>query len=557
MSNRQPIVFEQPEWAGVPLLPEDLARQYDGKVAQQQLTLDGLDAQAIQVNLPRAGARLVIPVTRGERPLPQAWLYDVHYTMLGLAGLSDYEDPVVRYTAYGIIKRIGLSYNGRHAENLRRSVLHLRAMQLEIDGEFEDPAIRGQMTRQLKSYSVLIGHSFPVEEDRGSGRRNTSTIEYNPKYLAGLRHSGVPVDLHLMTQIRGGIKKAFYREACRLRAAGIDRIPVLEMYERTGCMRKATFESYVRRTYADALSAMLEYGILRKPVRVEKDGSEDVLRFEWGEPIPIRSGDTLLRAFTAEGISADDAARMILTDKARAVRLMQVVQADALPMGGPGAAQIIDWFYNDGWDADSPSELPAQKQTALHFPPRPAPKSTPDLDWDRLRETGGDLSSFQYQVLLPLLAAVGDPASEQAICQPEFALAIQRAFERLGWAKAVDVTRRLALYLPGKAKPLSYVAKGLYREAEQLAPEAPEQAGAAPADRPRGSDTPAPPPERINATGALIALLQAKLLQLGALPSSANEVLAFAERRAREATTEEETALLLQLRSKANEILAR
>jgi hypothetical protein len=73
------------------------------------------------------------------------------------------------------------------------------------------------------------------------------------------------------------------------------------------------------------------------------------------------------------------------------------------------------------------------------------------------------------RVLTPLLTAAGDNPSRVAGLGPVMER-LERAFGRIGWEMATEVARGVSPYLADAARPASYLATVLEKEAPDLPP---------------------------------------------------------------------------------------
>ena len=489
------IVLEQVEFSGNPLAPAE----FDFPL--EPVLLGGDDHNAVsvaqRVHFPSIGARLVIPLPDRAAMVRQEPLYSVHYNLLALCSLSDYRDPIVRYTAWGLIRDMGWNYGGRQTSLLRKCVEYLKEMKLEIEGNLPDPGIPSRSAERIYEMRILIGGSYPTREERRSGGRNMSSVEYHPRYLRALRQmKAVQIDVAVMSQIRGGLARSFYRAASYLRHTGRDRIDLHELFARVGSNRERVVPAIAHRVFGPAYEVMQRYRYIREiPPRCEPNGSGGfTMIFDWGEPIQLPSGgDQLFRAYTDLGVDARVAAEIISKDERRAVAVMQAYQQGALPVPTTTVGRLLVGCFRDPtWELhgfsepDPQTSLPLQvggaatprSRAAAPAPPAAdAPSQVPSgIDWTAVRAAPGGWSDFWTRVLAPLLAAAGDdPSRVKGL--GTLMERLERAFGRAGWEAATDVARAVAPYLADAARPASYLATVLEKEAPEPALPAPSTNG--------------------------------------------------------------------------------
>jgi hypothetical protein len=545
LERQRRIVLEQVEFSGNPLAPADLEFPIEPVLLGGDERSDTAIAQ--RVHFPSIGARLVIPLPDRAPIVRQEPLYSVHYNLLALCSLSDYRDPLVRYTAWGLIRDMGWNYGGRQTSLLRRCVDYLKEMKLEIEGNLPDPGIPRRSAERIYEMRILIGGSYPTKEERRSGGRNMSHVEYHPRYLRALRQmKAVQIDVAVMSQIRGGLARSFYRTASYLRHTGRDRIDLHELFARVGSNRERVVPAIAHRVFGPAYEVMHRYRYIREiPPRCEPNGSGGfTMIFDWGEPIQLPSGgDQLFRAYTDVGVDARVAAEMIAEDERRAVAVMQAFQQGALPTPKDTVARLLVGCFRDpSWELSGVSDPDPQTTLPLQVVRAPAPRSrgaaparpaaeTPGrvpagIDWEAVRATPGGWSDFWMRVLTPLLAAAGDTPSRVAGLGPVMER-LERAFGRIGWEMATEVARGVSPYLADAARPASYLATVLEKEAPDLPPPSKvngagggaRPTSAAPTAPPRGSRSGAPSRVAIDSSRFLVHMLETWLEQLREHPN--------------------------------------
>jgi hypothetical protein len=487
------IVLENMLIAANPLAPADPQIQYE---LVDHPNADTAGSQGAQVSYPGIRARLILPLTGTDQPQIRAdKLYEVHYHLLNLASLSDYEEIRVYYTAYGLIRDMGWTYNGRQTQLIRSCVNYLRYTELEYDGYLPDPRIPDQATDRTGWLKILIGGNFPSEEKRRGGGRHLSYVDYHPHYLAAIRNSPtVQLDTELLMQIPGTLGKAFYRTASWLRASGEDRIDLAELFERVGSNRQYIAPAYAERAFSGAWETMQQYRYLKDMPRIERKGTGqyDII-FEWGNPVHIpHRTDVLYRSLLEAGVNSQTAEQMLREDRTRVLRIMQAYRAGAL--GQPHttvAALIVGAFRTSDWDFGehvwgspqmdllaSPSRrtitTPAQQESSHRTEPTELPNWDLVIDWVALRNATGSYASFMQDVLTPVLLA-GGVENPGHVLTGKTAERIQAAFEVLGWTATIDATYAAAAYLgPSVERPVAYIATVLANEAQKhAAPVAP------------------------------------------------------------------------------------
>ena len=473
------FVLENLLVAGNPLIPGDSSFQHE------LLPEDHPESENAAVAFPGIQARLVLPLSGSGRTLVRAdKLYDVHYHLLSFASLADYQDRFVYYTAYSLIKEMGWREGGRQTQLVRDSVDYLWRTTLEIEGEMPDVLVPNVSADQVRSFRILIGRGYPKQEERRSGARNLSFIEYHPSYLASIANDpGVQLDVELLSQIPGTLGKAFYRTASWLRTLGSDRVELGELFERAGSTRSRTLPSDAIRVFSGAWEMMQRYRFLRSEPRFEKLGSGQYhLILDWGDPVVLPSkGDSLFRAITDAGVNPRTAEQMIRDDRRKAMRIMQAFRAGALgkPYTTP-AAQVVGAFNKEDWDFEH--HLPSEDQMDLlardipsravgdERPSREAPAPR-EVDWERVIDWADfaraqrGWQAMEREVLAPILAACGEADPGRVLFIPALRERFQTAFGRLGWTAMLEAIYGAAAYLDTAARPASYLATVLENEA--------------------------------------------------------------------------------------------
>lgn len=568
--------------AGNPLIPGDSSFQHE------LLSEDHPEADNGAVAFPGIQARLVLPLSGSGRTLVRAdKLYDVHYHLLSFAALGDYQDRFVYYTAYSLIKEMGWREGGRQTQLVRDSVDYLWRTTLEFEGEMPDVLVPNASADQVRSFRILIGRGYPKQEERRSGARNLSFIEYHPSYLASIANDpGVQLDVELLSQIPGTLGKAFYRTASWLRTLGKDRVELGELFERAGSTRSRTLPSDAIRVFSGAWEMMQRYRFLRSEPRFEKLGSGQYhLILDWGDPVVLPSkGDGLFRAITDAGVSSKTAEQMIREDRRKAMRIMQAFRAGALgrPYTTP-AAQIVGAFKKEDWNFDH--HLPSEDQMDLlarDVPVRAVSKDRParesqaprQVDWERVidwanlaREQRG-WQSMEREVLAPILAACGEADPGRILFIPALRERFQAAFGRLGWTAMLEAIYGAAAYLNTAERPASYLATVLENEAAGI-PDTPRPSAPAREKTVAPELPPAPRSEPrsgeglsrigIDLAGFKLAELQSWLDVLEKEPNRLNARRAeqFAQSRLEAQPTDPEVLKLLrQIQEKAEASLA-
>lgn len=346
-TDERTIVLEHMTVAGYPLAP------VDKEFAGEPVPSDGDLGERIAAGFHRISARLIIPVGAGGRIVRADKVYDVHYWLLAGAALTDYEDPVVGYTAYGLIRNMGWTYGGRQVDLVRKCVDHLFGMAIEFEGEIPDRIVMGRKAHGMRQFRVIIDRFTPSKEERTSGRRggrNLSWVEYNPNYLRHVAHNpGVKIDVEAMSQIRGAMPKAMYRLASWLRSRGEEQINLAEAFERVGSFRKRITPSDAWNAFGSCFEVMQRYRYIRHAPSIEPDGKGGYrVFFEWDEPIALPSrGDILHRELCSENVDARVAAKMVVTNKRRAARALMAYRMGVLPEPRETPAKLIVGVFND------------------------------------------------------------------------------------------------------------------------------------------------------------------------------------------------------------------
>lgn len=345
------FVLENMLVAGHPMIPGDSGFQYELLQGAQP------DEGNAAVQYPGIKARLVLPLPESGKPMVRAdRLYDVHYHLLALAALGDYETRHVYFTAGGLLREMGWSEGGRQMQLVRDCVDYLWRTTMEFEGMFSDPLLAGMSSEQVRAFRILIGRGYPKMEERRSGRRNMSYVEYHPTYMASIASNpGVQLDVELLSLIPGTLGKAHYRTFSWLRAIGENRIELGEMFERVGSVRQRMTRSDAIRVFSGAWEEMLRYRYLRsKPVFDKRGPGQYELVLDWGDPVVLpHRADLLFRAVTDAGVHSATGEWMIKENRLKLVRVMQAFKAGALgkPQTTP-AALIVGAFKKEDWDVD-------------------------------------------------------------------------------------------------------------------------------------------------------------------------------------------------------------
>lgn len=352
--GQRKIVLEHMELAGYPLVPSD--ENFDKASVP---STDPDYEECVSTRWPTIHARLVMPVGSGGKIVRADKLYDVHYGLLATAALTDYEENLVPYTAYGLIHQIQWTYGGRQVRLLRRCLNHLKGMRLEIDGEVQDPARPGHTYDGIQQHQVIISWGEPKSEDQVAGGRgrNMSWVKYNPDYLQSIaRDRGVQIDVEMMSQINGSLPKALYRLLSWLRTRGEESIDLEEAFSRVGSSRKRITPSDAKRAFGQCFDVMLRYRHLKYEPKFERrpDGSY-TMYLDWDDPIDLpHKGDALFQRLVGYGVEPRVAANMLHKDKIRAARVIQAYLHGALPEPtGTIARLLVGAFKDPAWELPS------------------------------------------------------------------------------------------------------------------------------------------------------------------------------------------------------------
>lgn len=464
------FVLENLLVAGHPMAPSD--NDFD---VSKLPVLSGPGGLYAMHAFPGIQARLVIALPPDGTPSVRAdKLYEVHYHLLALAALSDYEDRTVYYSNRGLATEMGWLDTGPNLKRVRDAVDFLWATTMEFEGNLPDALVPRYRSNQVRSFRILTGRGFPNEEERRSGGRNLSFIQYNPDYLESIKNDPtVQLDVELLSQIPGTLGKAFYRTATWLRAIGAEKVDMAELFERVGSNRQAPVGAHARRFFGGAWELMLRYRYFRSlPEPVKEDNGKWVVHFDWGDPIMLpRKGDALFRAICDAGVNPRVAEQMIRDDTRKIRRIVQAYRAGALskPFTTP-AAQIVGLFKNPEWDMIIDRSVPDQMDLLtgagsqrFTVEVRPAEDlASADwesiVDWQGLTRLNGDWLQFQNEVLLPVLGAAGEAQPQDVLQIPSLRDRLKAALREAGWRNAVDALYASGIYLRAATRPASYIA---------------------------------------------------------------------------------------------------
>ena len=576
--SRRKVVLENMLIAGYPMIPSDL------HFASEPIPGGDEETGNASVAFPGIRARLITSIPENGATIRADKLYEVHYHLLSLAAMSDYEDRTVYYTSRGLALEMGWGEGGAQLQRVRDCVDYLWRTSMEFEGDLPDALIRHYQSAQTRSYRILISRGFPKEEERKSGGRNLSFIEYHPRYLLSIRNDpGVQLDVELLTQIPGALGKAFYRTASWLKAIGEDRIDLAELFERAGSTRSDISKTYAKRFFKPAWDMMRRYRYLRSDPRIERQGiGKWVVHFDWGDPVLLpHRADALYRAITDAGVHTRVAEEMITTDRERIRRIMQAHRAGALPRAQKTlAAQIVHYFQNDKWEfedtppkgeqmdllsSSDPQRVLVQRRSIADIAsaePTPVDWSLL-LDWAELSAGNGDWSRCQRDVLMPLLSAAGEENPEMVFFIAPLRDRLQRAFEQLGWRATLQTLYEAAPYLSTASRPASYIARVLENTAgpgvtppmiPAVPPPAPVRAQPAAPENRSPSDL-----QRASFNLSILerAHIESWLEDLERTPNrdSARRALQFVEERRARPAGEEVLALLDQIHAKAEALV--
>lgn len=360
--NQRRIILEWQSLARVPLVAAET-------VGLIPTTTDVPDLeQGYEGNYPRVQARIVMPTDENGQIAPVSKVYDVHYHLLALASLTDYEETRIPFTAYGICRDLGWGHGGRQAKLVRRCVDHLYGATLELDGIAPD-LIDGRPVEGSLRFRIIYSRWFPKEEVRTSGGRNTSWVSYNPDYLRGIaKNSGVRIDVEMMLQMKGGLAKAHYRYLSYLRSIGEDRMDLATAFEAAGANRSRWYPSDAKRVFGPCHEVMLRYRHITEPPRYERDKNGNyVMILSWGDPINLPSrADQLFNELVDIGVAARTAANMVAADQRKVGRLLRALRIGALPEPRENLPGLLVHLFRDPtWDIPIPDDLDSEQLQLL------------------------------------------------------------------------------------------------------------------------------------------------------------------------------------------------
>jgi hypothetical protein len=346
LMNRR-ITLDHVALSGYPLthMDRDHTHRVDSPVPE-------LGEAGLSRTYPTITATLVIPVLRNGKLAPKERVFDVHYHLLWLASLSDYEQGVVPYTAYGLTRDMGWGEGGRQNGMLRRCVDHLYGMEVEVDGDaMPDPVLPG-LRPGIVRFRVLIERGYPKEEALRSGRRNASYIVYSPTYLNAVsRSGGVQIDVEMLKEMTGGLSKGMYRTLSWLRNRGLDRILLDEAFERVGSARKSRYPSDANAGFASCFEVLTRYQYLKRPPEYETDVKGNYwMRLDWGDTVRLPArGDAAFRELTVQGVHPRTAEKMLNQDRMRVADVLIAVRSGALGSPRGSMAQMLVGLFNSDW----------------------------------------------------------------------------------------------------------------------------------------------------------------------------------------------------------------
>lgn len=468
------VVLENLLLAGFPLAPSD--NDFDASKLPVEKGPRGLEAHH---NYEGIRARLTIAIDETGTPNVRAdKLIEVHYHLLAIAALSEYEDSTVFYTNRGLAKDMGWSDNGESLKRVRDAVDRLWASTLEFEGELPDPLVPGRINHQTQLFRILTGRAFPKEEERRSGiGRNMSWVQYNPNYLQSIKNDpSVQLDVELLSQIRGTLAKAFYRTAGWLRGTGTSEIPLDELFHRTGSSRQRVSGSHAERFFGPAWDMMLEYRYLRSRPDVRKnDRGEWWAHFDWGEPIFLPGqNDILYRTLIGEGVNPTIALQMIRHDERKARRILIAARQGALgrPRTTP-AAQIYGLFKDPEWDIVleqmSGDQMDMLNPPSEGFTVEVRETATVDwenaLDWVAAEKANGTWDDFVADILIPALRCTSERNPDTVLTVGDLGKRLREAFSRLDWTTAVRALYGAETHLTAVKYPVSYLITVFENEA--------------------------------------------------------------------------------------------
>lgn len=356
------------EWQTLARIPIAATNDRNNKLIPADLDVDDL-GKGLAGEFPRVQARLVMPRDEKGQLAPVERVYDVHYALLGLAAMSDYEEIRVPFTAYGLAKEMGWTFGGRQSRLIRRCVNHLYGSTLEFEGVLPD-VVSGEGTEGTLSMRIINTRWFPKRENNKSAGRNASWVSYNPDYLQTLvaDNPGVRIDVEMMSQMVGGLSKAHYRYLSYLRSIGENRVQVETAFEAAGAKRERTYPSDAREAFASCYEVMEKYQHITGPPTDEKDeAGNNLLVFDWGDPVQLPSrADVFFDQMLSLGFRSEDAARMIQENQRRVGQLLLAVRIGAIgevKSNLPGYLRTL--FRDPDWRLPVPEDLEPEQLDLL------------------------------------------------------------------------------------------------------------------------------------------------------------------------------------------------
>jgi plasmid replication initiation protein len=236
--------------------------------------------------------------------LPTSSDEPVYLALMQLGREQGFSAPLIKFIFADLLKRLGLSDDGRSYKRVRASLLRLTGVQITADRSFFDKA-KGRYS--TKSFHIL--DSFEI--NGGPGRKEESFVRFSEELFGSIQAGALnTLDFSVYLSLESSIARRLYRY---LDKAGFDGKDVFRIglhklaFERLG-MSRSYYPSQIKRSLEGAHKELVSIGFL-KDVRYTK-GREDelvVYRFSRGGEKHAEA----VEALVARGMTAAAARRLV------------------------------------------------------------------------------------------------------------------------------------------------------------------------------------------------------------------------------------------------------
>lgn len=360
--------------------------------------------------------------------LPTASDEPVYLALMQMGREQGFQSSVIHFVFGDLLKRLGLSDDGRSYKRVRSSLLRLTGVQITADRSFFDKA-KGR-------YSTKSFHIFDsFEINGGPGVREASFVRFSEELFGSIQAGALnTLNFGLYLSLNSSVARRLYRYLDKATFDGKEtyRIGIHKLaFERLG-MARSYFPSQIKRLLDPAHEELIQAGFL-KAVSYQKGREDELVVYRFSQPNSEQG--QLTEALIERGVTAAAARKLVSEHGCDRVR-RHIAAFDALRAAGSLRAKNPGGWLRSAIDNDydHPEAKPLSKPTVV-VAAHSEPEEISDEDFDRMCAALGDetVQRIKHEVTedvlsRPIFRSSGSRKGVALVVESHFRRAVAESF---------------------------------------------------------------------------------------------------------------------------------